>query len=413
MNQSETSSPPPESDKPLVVNFFREIRSTLPKSELETNLWVTKKGVFVRIEYIEPLLHAFVQWFQKTINHPLPLEKASRKLFGEEGPAEFYLIQGSSVVVGVLVEAPNAELRGVGIRVYEGMPLDASATLHHTDPLFSTVQGLTSNLTRTGYEVCFETKTGTFRMTFGVLSKFRAWLSETGEMRKHIQTSSIRRCVESLRHSLNHTKAIGKRWDILIPNRLRELRDHGFFMLGSIFMIETGGYIVDFFPSRGRALGEFIREELALLTQDSRSRNLAGAYLQNIKGSFVASKDVAGLSHRFGVSAVQSFLDQMVVYAERQKGRLPGKIEPQHTIRDCVLEISKLLSSAEPIRPDKVPAKVQADLGGAHAYLSSKGEWFFSVDPQKMIRHIAYAPKSVKKELKLIPLAPAPGDSEG
>lgn len=394
-----------EDPRAFVVTFFKEARKLFLKEEIENHLWVSKKGVFIRTDFTDRTIEVFQGWFQQQIGDTIPytFEKAEKKLFDEEVRKEFYLISGSSVVIGNVLECPTAELRGAGIRLYEGIPLDTASNLHHSDPIFLECEELKAQLGKAGYGAHVITRRNTFVIPFDLFPKLREFFIHSGEMRRYISAKNLRTLVQSFCRSLNYIKPLGKKQLMLLPTRIIEAKNIYLWALHSLLLVEEDGIIKDFIPLTGKAYDDLIRDELHALADNPRSRRIGGASIDLVKGSFLAHCDVSGIHHKFGVSVILSFLAELFEYAYRNHGRLVGRLRNHFTARELVSELVYLLKEAAPCMPDKIPGKIRDAFHHDSLVLVSRGEWYFSVDRTKMIRSVLYSPKVQKKEIQIIP----------
>lgn len=387
------------SDK--LVPFIKDLRTLFPKDVVESAFWITKKGLFLRSDLREQLIEKFQSWQVNQngqVVSPTRVE-AEEALFGSHGSNEYYLIQGSGVVVGILVELVTQDLRGAGIRLYEGIPLDTQSNLHQKDPLFFQDSNLVCEHSSHGFTAKVKVKGFEFRISFDTLAKIRNYLFEHRDVRSFFDSSSLRKMALSLESALSRCRPIGRRVFLVCPDRVRRLKNYSLFGCGDLAIVQLDGVVVDFFVSRRRGYQNMIREELSLLASDRNSRNLSGAHISLVDGSFLASIDIAEIRHRFGVSAITSFLDSAEIFERIKRGRLPGKLPQRPNVREVVLEFAKIARHAQPLLPDKVPTRLKSEEHRNALYLVVDGEWFLGVDRHKMIREIAYIPKPKKTQI--------------
>ena len=412
-NEKVTAEPKVD-PRAFFIPFVKDLRSRVAKSDLERFLWISKSGLFVKDEYASNLAAMFKQWFLDMHQVTLDDEKVQRKLFDEQSPTEKYLVLGSSVVVGFVCPCPTNELRGAGIRLYEGIPLDTAQTLHHTDPIFTKSDKLSIKMSRQGYIIQVPAKKHLFQFDFDTAARLRQFFKASGEQRKYIRVKTLRSFVESFAASLQHAKPLPTNRMMLMPAHYVSGFRGALHLLSTVALVETGDgadqRLIDCFGLEGKGYEQLVREELNQLAQQFDRRRLAGAFITYAKGSFLATYDIVGIRHSFGVSAVFSFLPCIDSYY-KEHGKLLGKLKPRGTVRDILPEITALLRDAAPCLPEKVPSKLREQFASMTTILSARGEWFFGIDRNRMIREIAYLPKHQPKPLELKPIQKLPTNS--
>ena len=394
----------PVDPRAFLIPFIKELRTLIPKSDLERYLWISKAGLFVKDEFAPSLEVIFKKWFFDQHQVTLDDEKVTRKLFLDEHPIEKYLLTGSSVVVGFVCPSQTSEVRGVGIRLYEGIPLDTATTLHHTDSIFFQSEALSIHLTKKGYVISIKTKRKEFCLDVESVAKLRSFFKATGEQRKHINSSTLRLFVNTLAKSLEFAKGVPSNQMMLLPVRFTSGFKGQMYQVGSVIFIESGDKenlrLSDCFGVEGRGYEHLVREELLLLAEAFGRRRIAGASLSVTKGSFLAHYDILGIHHSFGVNAVFSFLKAIDEYY-KVVGKLPGRLKGKATIQDIIPEITGLLRDASPILLDKIPGRLKEEYQQIGTVLSARGEWFVAVDRAKMVREISFVPKQVKAPIQI------------
>jgi hypothetical protein len=395
---------PKEDPRAFLIPFVKQLRTLVPKADLERFFWISKSGLFVKEEFVDSLHETFKKWFFDSHQVTLDDEKVERKLFEDNKPTEKYLVLGSSVVVGFVCPCSTNELRGAGVRLYEGIPLDAANTLHHTDPIFSKSDLLSIKMSRQGFTIVVKTKRKELHFDFDTATRLRNFFKATGEQRKYIRVKTLRGFVESFAQSLQYAKPLPSNHMMMLPVYYASHFRGTFLQLGTVVVVENqdGDFsrISDCFGIEGRGYEHLVREELNLLAEQSDRRRLAGASLSLTKGSFLAHYDIMGIHHTFGVSAVFSFLKCIDDYY-REHNKLFGRIRPRSTLREIIPEITGLLKDAAPCLPEKIPAVVKDEFTNIGTILTARGEWFFAVDRGHMIREITYLPKKQPKVLEL------------
>lgn len=371
-------------------SFIKAIRQNFQKSDVEKNLWISKSGLFVSIDYFETLRDGFINWYKNEFQVQITLEKAIKKLFENEYPNEYYIISGSNVVVGYLVPCNTSTLRGVGIRLYEGMPLDTSTNLHHTDPIFYS-EYLEASLTKQGYVAVITTKVRKFLIPFDMIQVIRNNLKNSGDLRKYVKFWNLRRFLDTFAISLGFARPAANTDEWIMPLVFSNNREIQFFKISHQILCIKDDTIIDSFPIDGKASDSFIRQELIELVNLMNRRRLAGAYLSITKGSFLAHYDILQITHTFGVSLVLSFLVALHDYFYANKNSF-GKLKLRPSVKNIVPEITGLLRTAMPCLPDKIPSKIKGHL--ETTCLVSQGEWYFMVDRAKMIRQVLYVQKA-------------------
>ena len=392
-----------EDPRALFIEFIRDIKAILPKNEIEKYLWLSKTGLFIKEDFLVQLQKTFGEWFFKKTQVKLDDEKIARKVFGESGSRECYLILGSSVVIGATAPCTTTDLRGAGIRLYEGIPLDTADTLHHTDPIFTESDALRVSLTRQGYLIAIKTPLQEFQFDFDQATLLRTYFRNSGDLKKYIDARTLRRFVKSFAASLQRVKLVPPQQMMIMPEPCgrRDFRGK-LFSIGSSILVEYEGRLVDAFGIEGRGYEQLVRDELLALATALGRQRISGASLSVTKGSFVAHYDIMGIHHTFGVSAVFSFLRATDEYFKIFK-KTPGKLKGRIIVRDIIPEITNLLRDAQPVLADKLPPRIREEVGriGGDTCLCSHGEWYFVVDGRKMIRDVYFHERQEVKPIEL------------
>jgi hypothetical protein len=403
MSQNETSessvTPTQTPEDGIIIPFIKELKTRLPKAQIEQNLWITKSGLFVRSEYQNDIIEAFKDFYKSQTNSDISEEKASRKLFDDYQSDRFFLLIGHSIVVGSLVACKTNELRGIGIRLYEGIPMDCANSIHQSDPIFAQSPQLVAKLSRNGYVAQISTKHKTFEIPFDQISSIRDAFKHSKDLSKYLDTSTLRGFVKTFSASLARTKPFQINLFTIFPKQVLSAKNVNWLRVGETVLLEQNGQILYVVPLKGRAHEEMIRNELNLLVKEYGRRRLAGASLNLRKDSFSADYEVQGITHHFGVSAVFSFLDGVIDY-HTQFGSYPGRLAKKSSVEEVIKCFTWILRDAQPILADKIPVSVKEDATSeVTSFISTASEWYFGVDRTKMIRQVWFRPKVQKKTI--------------
>ena len=388
---------PNASDDGIIIPFVKELKTRLPKSEIEQHLWITKSGLFVRSEYQNNIIQAFKDFYKTQTSSDISDEKSFRKLFDDYQSDRFFLLIGHSIVVGSLVPCKTNELRGIGIRLYEGIPMDCANSIHQSDPIFTQSPHLTAKLSRSGYVAQISTKHKTFEIPFDQISWIRDSFKHSKDLSKYLDTSTLRGFIKTFSASLARTKPFQVSMFTIFPKQVISTKNVNWLRVGETVLLEQNGNILHVVPLKGRAHEDMIRSELNLLVKEFGRRRLAGAILNLRKDSFSADYDVQGITHHFGVSAIFNFLDGIIDY-HNEFGSYPGRLLKKSSVEDVIKCFTWILRDAQPILPDKIPASVKENATSEiTSFISTASEWFFGVDRTKMIRQVWFKPKVQKK----------------
>lgn len=392
-------------DRSLIVEFFQNIRTLFHKDELARFLFVTKSGVVVAESFSAKLIDAYIPWLSQKADKNLDFSQSDirRKIFLTPYPPAVYIMQGATVTIGFLIPCPTEQLRNSGMKIYEGIPLDTETNLNPKDPLFLEGKGIWCDPLPLGLTVSIERKGKVYQFPFTFIEQFRKWLSANDELRREFPRRGMRDLVKQISRVCMRIRFFPKQIPLLIPSQYRNNRDIVLsFLRGAIFVSTAERKFTDVFGYRGKALRNLVRDEIQSSILNSDIRNLGPARVKNTQDGFLATVDIGGIIHKFGYSALYSFLEEIGHHARANRNGLPGRLQTRFTVRDIIVQLAFMLTEAKPILWDKVPQGFRDMNHQSDVFLVVHGEWFFTVDRNKMVRTAYYSKRRPKKNITVV-----------
>lgn len=384
MTQSGESSTKTVSNSPVseLLGFIPYLKASKDFQQFRDLIRVTPRGLFVENTAVETVVSYFQKWFQEYTKGAASrtIEKSKIRLFGDQALDPQYLVEGKTVLLGLLAPGEIQSPQQSGLPYYLGALINSKNFLHPKDPLLAGINGLSIRSLPSGTEVTVKLRDRTLRIPRQALDEFMriAALSPFLERRNPGITHSLAVALKVLVGIADRSRPLRPGSVILVPHRYSGVKNAIIRLSRKFLLVEQSGELKVIAELNARNLNEFLRTELSTGPKQALgSFKLAPRRAPNI-GDF----QIKGSTYTLRPRAFAEFVEFIARAKEPRE-----KFSKPYTTQECFERFSSFFQLAQPFDRRKLE-KALSDRRVTASDVRVHGGWIFAISRRGVITRV-------------------------
>ncbi len=356
-------------------SFIATLPNIFSAVEIQQCFRIVSQGVFIHEEIETPVLEAYQNWLKKVTGSSGEKSEAKcrRRLFQNESPKLFYLLDGKLCIPGYLIPCDNIQSLKIKIPISQASLMDTTSYLHARDPMLDNLKNIKAEIDpRKGLLLKIKTRNTEYNASVEVLKNFALAAKGSDTLTKELPglAGPLRACLEPLQVCLNRARYIESATRLLVPKNYAKDPFNNFLKYKHLVFVTNNKQteILYCYPIAERSLAKFVREELKLYKNLIYSQQVIG---KKVNPRILGSIKVKRKEYLVYTRALLRFISSLAKVSTTKK-HLPNL----YTVEHCVKELIKTLGEAqkEPPLKNKINRQKQTP-----SIVFRNGPWHFSM----------------------------------
>lgn len=379
-----------------IVQFIESLKGNKGFEPYRAQIRVVPKGLFVAEAVVDVVALAFQKWLLAASQGAADksLDKTKQWLFEGAAPERLYLVEGKSVLTGVLIPAAIATPQRFTLPYYLGSLLPAGEYLHPADPELQGLSGVTIAQGRLGLEIRITRRDAQLLIPENVLKSFRQIATGSRFLQRRYpgcERSLVVAC-KALIVIARRARRVPRKYPLVAPHDVIISKSKHLRAAGKFLFVEDQGVITRILEMHGRHLSDFLRSELLRAPREKlgtfkltpKHRDLMGFY------------EVRGRRTAVHARAFGEFVE-LIRRAREPRERLTGWCNAA----DCFERFASLYQLSQPIDKRRIAASLER-FGIEGQSFRICGGWIFALSREGTLmrtvaRHIRLPGHARKK----------------
>lgn len=400
--------------------FFEYLAKQYSAGDIKQNFRTMKHGFFINETQADNVVEHYRHWLQETTNSESAksVEKIKRKLFGEELPKLYYILDGKTCIAGYLVERTLEVALQKRVPYSQSVLLETSNYVHPRDPALATLEGVKSSFDQVkGFRFFADTPQGTVQFSTEFLSQFGTTIRNIPTLTKENEAlrGPLRGSIPLLIEFLKKSRVAKENQRLLVPTQFQKHPSELFYLTEHVvFVLDQQKNITSCYGLNRKNIKKLISQELA--------REIK-MHITNTKLIFAGDWKIGTIKINHKLYTLhQDILSEALLRADRSP-RLRKACAGKYTIFAALKEIAEILKEANLVvkandATNKDNSKKEAPKGKPHhekkqpttvSYLKFQN-WTFTIAGKNVISSFEekLKPKGDKKPQTKAAVAPTP-----
>jgi hypothetical protein len=379
-----------------ITQFIESLKSNRSFEPHRAQIRVVPKGLFVAESAVNLIVSEFQRWLLAA-SHGVAdksLEKTKQWLFEGVEPERLYLVEGRSVLTGVLISSVVGSPQRFGLPFYLGSLLPASEYLHPADPELQGLSGVNISQGRLGLEIRVVRRDGELLIPESVLKAFRQIADQSRFLQRRYpgcERSLLVAC-KALITIARRARRVPRSYPMIAPHDAIVAKSKQLRAAGKFLFVEERGCINRIVELHARHLSEFLRAELVRAPREKlgtfkltpKHRDLMGFYEQHGRRTSVHAR------------AFAEFVE-LIRRAREPRERFKGWF----SAADSFERFASLYQLSQPIEKRRIAASLERFGIEGHSFRICGG-WIFAISREGTVmrtvaRHIRLPGHSRKR----------------
>ena len=338
----------------LLETFLYNVSEVFNEAERREHIRLTNEGIFISEDFLPTFLERYVEWVRSSDGDGISADKLKRRLFDGNEPDLLYLVEGKSCLVGFEASHSFINANKIKLEKHVGSLASAKTHLNPRDPILQNLEDVESVLSKTGFELRFQSGGHRTVICLPELHLFAELASHSKDLQKrHPELAhSLRKSIRTLGKILSDAKAVKPKRGLLIPGKYRSNKEVIYLQYRQLtFVKERSGKILFVYELKGQNLRSFLNKEMVQVVTESRKKQLGCFELKMRKGGIFGNVKTKLDRFSVGVNALKDFYIAVVRAKALPKFRLKGF----YTVHDCAKALSPICSNSSRIELRDLP----------------------------------------------------------
>lgn len=370
-------------DRSELMDFIPYLKSLKDFEPLRHFIRVTPRGLFVENSVTETVVALYQKWFHEFTRGEVSrtIDKSRVRLFGDQKPDPQYLVEGKTVLLGVLASGTVQNPQQTGLPYYLGALVSSRQFLHPKDPQLAALPGLSIRTTQTGSEISVQLRDRALKIPKFVLDDFAhtAALSPFLVRRNPGMDQSLAIALRVLVSVASRARPVRKDAAILVPHRFQNARNATIRLSRKFLLVEQSGELKFIAELNGRNLSEFLRNELS----SGPKQSLGSFRLSSRRAPNIGEFHIKGVTFTLRPRAFAEFVEFITRAKDPRE-----KFNKAYTTQECFEKFSSFFQLAQPFDRRKLE-KALGDRGITARDVRVYGGWIFAISKRGVITRVA------------------------
>lgn len=379
-----------------LIQFIESLKSNKPFETHRAQIRVVPKGLFVAEGIVDLVAQTFQKWLLVASQGAADksLEKTKQWLFEGQEPERLYLVEGKTVLTGVLIQAAVGTPQRFGLPYYLGSLLPAGEYLHPADPELQGIKGVSISQGRIGLEIRITRRDGSLLIPEAVLKSFRDIAQGSRFLQRRYpgcEKSLVVAC-QALVAIARRARRVPRKYPLIVPHDVLVSKTKQVRAAGKFIFVEDKGVVVRIIELHGRHLSDFLRSELIRAPREKLGSFKLTAKHRDLMGFYEARGRRTSVHAR----AFSEFAE-LIRRAREPRERFPGWFNSA----DCFERFASLYQTSQPIEKRRIAASLERFGIEGHSFRICGG-WIFALSREGTVmrtvaRHIRLPGHSRRK----------------
>jgi hypothetical protein len=356
-----------------ILQFIESLKGNKSFEPHRAQIRIVPKGLFIAEAAVDTVAQEFQRWLRE-VSHGAgdkSIDKTKQWLFAGTQPERLYLVEGKSVLTGVLVPAAISSPQRFALPYYLGSLLPAGEYLHPADPELQGLSGVAISQGRLGLEVRVARRDGQLLIPENILKSFRQIATESRFLQRRYPgcEKSLLLACKALIVIVRRARRVPRKYPIIAPHDVMASKSKHLRAAGKFLFVEEQGVVSRIIEMHGRHLSDFLRAELVRAPREKlgtfkltpKHRDLMGFY------------EIRGRRVSVHARAFSEFAE-LIRRAREPRERFTGWF----SAADCFERFASLYQLSQPIDKRRIAASLERFGIEGHSFKICGG-WIFAL----------------------------------
>ena len=253
-------------------SFWSSLPRYFKHPELQANFRRTGQGVFVNETVLTRLLSSYQSWLQEKTGATAQksVEKCRRRLFGQDDPELFYVLDGKKCLAGYLIPVDGEHLSKLQLPLYQGNLMDTHNYIHPRDPQLLSIPGIKSILhPHEGLMLELSLPGGTIKVSESALRAFTAAAADISPLRQQYPAlrGALRGQLAPLLELLKQAKPVRAKDRLLVPEEVKRTEPELLKIEALVFVVNREKLLIGAYGLNRSNVLALVKRELRVFSR--------------------------------------------------------------------------------------------------------------------------------------------------
>ncbi len=324
------------------IPFLENLNNLVESSLLKKNIRLVFEGLFINEAFMDTLLEKYNAWLSTVTNSNSNISKKKlfRRLFKEENPTPYCLLEGKLCFTGFIVKIPEECKKKLNFIYSQSTLFEAKNYLHPNDPKLETYKDIKPFMHKT-HGLCINIL-DKYSISINALKEFATISRISKEMIKRYPDieNSLISLIEPAKDYISKSHNIKKNSYLLVPSKLKKTSYKSFLKsYNFIFIKEKESNIIkSCYFIKGKPLSILINKEI---TEHKSMIDTSPSKNKKKNPKILGKLRLRSKTHLVYKKAFINFM-----FSFLKVSRVKKDFPHLYTINDCVKQFNKELKNA-------------------------------------------------------------------